>query len=208
MPALEAMAVERTLPRPEIEQFRLADGRQIALLAEGRLSNLGAAEGHPASVMDMTFANQALSVEYAVARRRARRGACTWCRTRSTPRSRASSCARWGSRSTSSPRSRSAIWRPGTRAPRAGPRRVLQPHDIIRLEDEAVVMLDQTRLPGARIERRCSTVEDLVDAIRVLAIRGAPALGRGGRDGHRAGGRDGPEHRRRDASPLAEQGRF
>jgi adenosylhomocysteinase len=66
VPALEALAVERTLPRPEIELFRLADGRQIALIAEGRLVNLGAAEGHPASVMDMTFANQALSVEYAV----------------------------------------------------------------------------------------------------------------------------------------------
>ena len=66
VPALEAMAVERTLPRPEIELFRLPNGRQIALLAEGRLVNLGAAEGHPASVMDMTFANQALSVEYAV----------------------------------------------------------------------------------------------------------------------------------------------
>jgi adenosylhomocysteinase len=66
VPGLEAMAVERTLPRPEIELFRLPDGRQIALLAEGRLVNLGAAEGHPASVMDMTYANQALSVEYAV----------------------------------------------------------------------------------------------------------------------------------------------
>jgi adenosylhomocysteinase len=66
VPALEALAVERTMPRAEIELFRLADGRQIALLAEGRLVNLGAAEGHPASVMDMTFANQALSVEYAV----------------------------------------------------------------------------------------------------------------------------------------------
>ena len=66
VPALEAMAVERTLPRPDIELFRLPDGRQIALLAEGRLVNLGAAEGIPASVMDMTFANQVLSVEYAV----------------------------------------------------------------------------------------------------------------------------------------------
>ena len=66
VPALEAMAVERTLPRPDIELFRLPDGRQIALLTEGRLVNLGAAEGIPASVMDMTYANQVLSVEYAV----------------------------------------------------------------------------------------------------------------------------------------------
>jgi adenosylhomocysteinase len=66
VPALEAMAIERTMPRPDIELFRLADGREIALLVEGRLVNLGAAEGIPASVMDMTFANQVLSVEYAV----------------------------------------------------------------------------------------------------------------------------------------------
>ncbi len=67
VPALEAMAVERTLPRAARSSCSGSpDGRQIALLAEGRLVNLGAAEGHPASVMDMTFANQALSVEYAV----------------------------------------------------------------------------------------------------------------------------------------------
>ena len=46
------------------EQFTLADGRKINLLGEGRLINLVAAEGHPASVMDMSFANQALSAEY------------------------------------------------------------------------------------------------------------------------------------------------
>ncbi|GAG22970.1 unnamed protein product, partial [marine sediment metagenome] len=50
--------------RPFIEQYSLPDGRRINLLAEGRLINLAAAEGHPASVMDMSFANQALSMEY------------------------------------------------------------------------------------------------------------------------------------------------
>jgi adenosylhomocysteinase len=64
IPKLEALAQERTRPRPFVEQFVLKDGRRINLLAEGRLINLAAAEGHPASVMDMSFANQALAMEY------------------------------------------------------------------------------------------------------------------------------------------------
>jgi adenosylhomocysteinase len=64
IPALEEMADETRRPRQFIEQFVLPDGRRINLLAEGRLINLAAAEGHPASVMDMSFANQALSLEY------------------------------------------------------------------------------------------------------------------------------------------------
>jgi len=54
---------------------------------------------------------------------------------------------------------------------------VLAPTDIIRLEPGAVVLLDQTRLPGTRVERRCESVPELIEAIRTLAIRGAPALG-------------------------------
>ncbi|MCK5053331.1 MAG: adenosylhomocysteinase [Anaerolineales bacterium] len=64
IPALKEMAVETRKPREFIEQFILKDGRRINLLGEGRLINLAAAEGHPASVMDMSFANQALSIEY------------------------------------------------------------------------------------------------------------------------------------------------
>jgi adenosylhomocysteinase len=64
IPALEEMATEKRMPRPFIEQYLLPNGRSINLLAEGRLINLAAAEGHPASVMDMSFANQALSLEY------------------------------------------------------------------------------------------------------------------------------------------------
>jgi len=64
IPALEAIAVEKRLVRPFVEQYVLPDGRRINLLGEGRLINLAAAEGHPASVMDMSFANQALSLEY------------------------------------------------------------------------------------------------------------------------------------------------
>ena len=64
IPALEEMATEKRKPRPFVEQYILTDDRRINLLAEGRLINLSAAEGHPASVMDMSFANQALSMEY------------------------------------------------------------------------------------------------------------------------------------------------
>ena len=66
IPALQELAVEVHEPRPFVEQFTLADGRQISLLAEGRLINLAAAEGHPSAVMDMSFANQALCAEYIV----------------------------------------------------------------------------------------------------------------------------------------------
>jgi adenosylhomocysteinase len=64
--ALRERATSSSEPRPFVEQFVLGNGRTINLLADGRLVNLSAAEGHPASVMDMSFANQALSVEYAV----------------------------------------------------------------------------------------------------------------------------------------------
>ncbi len=67
IPALERKAVARREVRDFVDEFRLADGRRVYLLAEGRLVNLSAAEGHPASVMDMSFANQALSVEHLVA---------------------------------------------------------------------------------------------------------------------------------------------
>ena len=66
IPALESLAGEKRLVRPFVEQYLLPDGRRINILAEGRLINLASAEGHPASVMDMSFANQALSVEYMV----------------------------------------------------------------------------------------------------------------------------------------------
>lgn len=64
--ALDAMAVERRGIRRSVEEFKLEDGRRIYLLADGRLVNLSAAEGHPSSVMDMSFANQALCAEYLV----------------------------------------------------------------------------------------------------------------------------------------------
>ncbi len=66
IPALEAMAVGRKIIRDFVEEFTVSDGRRIILLGEGRLINLAAAEGHPSSVMDMSFANQALASEYLV----------------------------------------------------------------------------------------------------------------------------------------------
>ncbi len=64
IPALAELAAERRTVREHVEEFRLGDGRRIYVLAEGRLLNLAAAEGHPAAVMDMSFANQALAVEH------------------------------------------------------------------------------------------------------------------------------------------------
>ncbi|HNS36778.1 MAG TPA: adenosylhomocysteinase [Anaerolineaceae bacterium] len=66
IPALAEMSVEKKLVRPFVEQYVTKDGRSLFLLGEGRLINLASAEGHPASVMDMSFANQALAAEYMV----------------------------------------------------------------------------------------------------------------------------------------------
>lgn len=66
IPALEEISVSKRLVRPFVEAYEQKDGRVIHVLGEGRLINLAAAEGHPASVMDMSFANQALSAEYMV----------------------------------------------------------------------------------------------------------------------------------------------
>ncbi|MBI3978908.1 MAG: adenosylhomocysteinase [Chloroflexi bacterium] len=64
IPALEALACSKRTIRDFVEEYRLPDGRRLYLLGEGRLINLAAGEGHPASVMDMSFANQALSAEH------------------------------------------------------------------------------------------------------------------------------------------------
>jgi adenosylhomocysteinase len=66
IPALEKMSTSKRTTRNFVEEYSLKDGRKINLLGEGRLINLASAEGHPASVMDMSFADQALSVEYLV----------------------------------------------------------------------------------------------------------------------------------------------
>jgi adenosylhomocysteinase len=67
IPALRELAVATREARPDVEEFEFADGRKVYLIGEGRLVNLATAEGHPAAVMDMSFANQALSAEHVVA---------------------------------------------------------------------------------------------------------------------------------------------
>jgi adenosylhomocysteinase len=62
--AMDELSTEVKRVRPFVDEYKLQDGRSLYLLAEGRLINLAAAEGHPAAVMDMSFANQALSAEY------------------------------------------------------------------------------------------------------------------------------------------------
>jgi adenosylhomocysteinase len=69
IPALEELSKEKRKIREFVEEFTLKNGKKIYLLAEGRLINLAAAEGHPATVMDMSFANQALSVSYLIQER-------------------------------------------------------------------------------------------------------------------------------------------
>ena len=64
IPALESLAIEKSRPREYVDEYKMADGRVIRLLAEGRLVNLAAAEGHPSAVMDMSFANQVLCAIY------------------------------------------------------------------------------------------------------------------------------------------------
>ena len=64
--ALGELAAERREIRENLEEYRMADGRRLLVVAEGRLVNLGAAEGHPADVMDMSFADQALAAEWLV----------------------------------------------------------------------------------------------------------------------------------------------
>ncbi|MCS7364297.1 MAG: adenosylhomocysteinase [archaeon GB-1867-035] len=63
---LEKLSVKKRKIRPHVEEYTLQNGRKLYLLAEGRLVNLAAAEGHPSEVMDMSFSNQALSIEYLV----------------------------------------------------------------------------------------------------------------------------------------------
>ena len=103
--------------RENVQEFDLG-GKKVNLIAEGRLVNLGAAEGHPAAVMDMSFANQALSAEYVVAApRRARRRRSTSCPRRSTRRSPGSSWPPSGSPSTTMTAEQKAYvssWQHGT----------------------------------------------------------------------------------------------
>ena len=83
--ALEDMAEDVTQARPYVDEYRLPGGRRIYLLAQGRLINLASAEGHPASVMDMSFANQALALEHLAKNAQRPRPGCLRCFRRHRP---------------------------------------------------------------------------------------------------------------------------
>jgi adenosylhomocysteinase len=74
IPLLERLSKSKRTLRTFVDEYEMEDGRTLFLIADGRLVNLGAAEGHPASVMDMSFANQALCVEWVLANRQDLKG--------------------------------------------------------------------------------------------------------------------------------------
>ena len=118
--SLAAIAKDRSMVRDFVEQFTLKNGRRIVVLGEGRLVNLAAAEGHPSSVMDMSFANQALCSEWMVKHHATlERKVYTVPEPHRPRRSPASSSRRWASRWTSSPPSRRSTWTAGTSGPEA-----------------------------------------------------------------------------------------
>ena len=86
--ALDDMATGVRQVRPSVQEYKLGDGKRLHILAEGRLINLAAAEGHPAAVMDMSFANQALCAEHMAKHAGTLEKRVTTCPRRSTPRSR------------------------------------------------------------------------------------------------------------------------
>jgi adenosylhomocysteinase len=98
--ALYDMAGEPKRVRPFVDQFTMKDGRKLNLLGEGRLINLAAAEGHPASVMDMSFAGQALAAKYLKDHQGELENRSTPCPKRWTRPSPASSWTPWASTST------------------------------------------------------------------------------------------------------------
>ena len=189
------MASARRQVREFVEEFTLADGRSVYLLAEGRLINLAAAEGHPASVMDMSFANQALAAEYMVKNaatlekrvydvpggdRRRDRPAEAGLHGRRHRRAHPGAggvpgaAGTWG-RDRSAEHGRRGGRAAGPAAPAPSP----DVHSIRTIEwrEGAVVMIDQRRLPLEEVYVTCRTWEEVADAIRTMVIRGAPAIG-------------------------------
>ena len=192
IPALRELAVERRVAREFVEEFTLSDGRRIYLVAEGRLVNLSAAEGHPALVMDMSFANQALGVEYAVQhaaeldrkvypvpdvidqRDRAAQARDDGRGDRHAHRGAGEvpGLVGRGNLKASSPQSR-----PGFNQVAAVG--AISPERIVRLEEDGprVVLLDQRRLPDEEVELDCRSAAEVAEAIRAMVVRGAPAIG-------------------------------
>ena len=215
IPALEALTAERAADAPERGALHaqrrphdLPDRRGPAGQPGRRRGTPGRRHGH------VVRQPGALGGVRADQPGHARASTSTTCRTTSIRRSRASSWRRSASTSTPSAPSRSATSRAGTRAPdprpaRSRARAVLAPADVIRLEGDAVVLLDQTRLPGERVDRRCTT---RAGALRWRStsspIRGAPAIGDRGGHGDGAGGAQlGRRRTRRRCAPSSPSAR-
>ena len=156
---------------PMVEQYAVG-GRKLNLLASGRVVNLAAGQGHPAAVMDMSFANQALAVEHLVRHPgRARRRACIRCPRRSTARSPGSSSSRSASRSTSSPPSSATTCAPGPRSFAREPgKRFLSAEEIRAMrfvraesrEDVLAEVAEELRLSGVTNDIADQVVADFL----------------------------------------------
>ena len=152
IPALRQLATASRESRPLVEELELPDGRRLYLIAEGRLVNLAAAEGHPAAVMDMSFANQALSAEYAV-----ENAVDLERRVYPVPEDIDREIARLKLATLGIDR------RPADRGAGEVPLLLgrghlssdLAPEDVVRLAGDRVVLLDQRRLPGEAVELEC-----------------------------------------------------
>ena len=169
--ALRALATETRQAREFVEEFTLADGRRLYLIADGRLVNLAAAEGHPAIVMDMSFANQALSAEYVV-----QNAASLEKKVYVVPKEIDDEIARL-KLATMGVDDRHAHGGAGEVPGLVGRGNLNARAGIVRLEAGAVVLLDQRRLPDEEVELRCESAAEVAEAIRTLAVRGAPAIG-------------------------------
>ena len=210
--ALRAMATETREAREFVEEFTFADGRKVYLLAEGRLVNLSAAEGHPAQVMDMSFANQALSAEYIV--QNADRARAQGLRRAEGDRRRDRAAQARDDGHLDRPAHGGAGEVPRlvgrghvgpdasghASGPRAGPHRPARGRRGRRPRS--------ARLPDEVIELRCTDAAELAEAIRSLAVRGAPAIGVAAAYGLALAATRGPRPRRRlrDARRIAPDG--
>ena len=196
IPGLRSLASDTREARAFVEEFTMAGGQRIYLIADGRLVNLSAAEGHPALVMDMSFANQALSAEYAI-----QNAAELERKVYPVPVEIDKEIARL-KLDDDGRRHRQAHGGAGE-VPGLVGRRNLEARDIVRYEEDGpkVVLLDQRRLPDEEVELECRSVAEVVAAIRELAIRGAPAIGDRGCLRARACGRAWGGPRRSRGSP-------
>ena len=167
IPALRQLAVETRQAREFVEEFTMSDGRRLYLLADGPSDQPRGRGGHPALVMDMSFANQALAAEYAIA------NASELERRvypvpdeidREIARLKLATMGIEIDRLTEEQAKYLASWDEGTP----------QLEEIVHLEDDAVVLLDQRRLPDEVVEVRCRSAAEVADAIRGMAIRARP----------------------------------